>query len=75
MLPATDDSSCIGAVVGHLCATTPLVDLFGPKRYVVARTSLLSTVSCFQPSPHYVCETLGETDTVDTNIVLANKGT
>jgi hypothetical protein len=35
------------------------------------------TVKCllFQPSPHYVCETLAETDTVDTNIVLANKGT
>ena len=33
VLPCGPTTLCLGAAVGELCATTPLVALFGPKRY------------------------------------------
>ena len=33
VLPAGRRQLCLVAAVGQLCATTPLVALFGPKRY------------------------------------------
>jgi len=32
VLPCGPTTLCLGAAVGELCATTPLVGLFGPKR-------------------------------------------